>query len=64
MPDTAADALLNVFCKSLLFLLSQSAIMLVKYLFTASGGNRAKCCPDDFQDLFDLVWERGAQAGC
>jgi len=57
MPDTAADALLYLLCNLLVFLFSGGAFVTMKYLFTASRRNRTECGSNDFEDLFDLVWE-------
>jgi len=64
MPDTAADALLNLLCSSLLFLLLGGALVTTKCLFTPSRGNRAECGSDNLENLFKLVWQGRTQAGC
>lgn len=57
MPDTAPDALLNLFCDPFLFHGSGGTFVTIKSLFLPGRGNRAKRCSNDFEDLFNLVWE-------
>jgi hypothetical protein len=55
--DTTADALLNLFCNPFLFHDSGGAFVTIKSLFLPRRGNRAKSGSNDFEDLFNLVWE-------
>jgi hypothetical protein len=57
MPDTTADALLNLLCDPLLFHDSCGAFLIIKSLFPSGRGNRAERGSDDFENLFNLVWE-------
>jgi hypothetical protein len=57
MPDTTADTLLNLLCDLLLFRDTGGAFVAIKNLFSPGRGNRAERGSDDFENLFNLVWE-------